>query len=364
MRKAFSILVCCLFAALLTDCEKDEPVVPSTLHVETPGTLPTLIPEAKKHEITSLKLTGNLNGTDIRFIREMAGSDVNGNKTTGKLAALDLSEANIVEGGEAYFQFEYAPENPPYKTSNNNIGAYMFSGCDKLTSITIPNNVTAINYRVFQDCTSLKEFIVTSDNSNFSAVDGILFDKEKTSLISYPCERGATNYTIPDKVTSIREIAFSGCKKLTSITIPNSVTSIEENAFFNCTGLSSITIPDGVTIIKRWTFCRCIGLTSITIPDGVTSVERQAFSQCAELRSVTIGKEVTTIGFEAFSRCWELKDIFSRNPTPPTCDYYYGSFSEYSKASRTLYVPAGSLQAYKEAKHWKEFENIVETAMP
>lgn len=76
-----------------------------TINVETAGTLPSLIPSSQKNEIKNLTLTGFLNGTDIRFIREMAGRDYNGNSTVGKLSVLDLSKAQIVAGGEAYNRY-------------------------------------------------------------------------------------------------------------------------------------------------------------------------------------------------------------------------------------------------------------------
>ena len=235
MKKEILIL-CCLFAALLTGCKNDEPVEPPppptpvngrlTLHLKTPGTLHTVISESDKYEITSLTLTGNLNGTDIRFIREMAGSNEYGNEILfllGKLAALDLSGANIVEGGEAYiYQNQVA-----YYTSAKEIGSYMFYSCANLTSIAINKNIT-----------------------------------------------------------SIRSCAFSNCKGLTSITIPDGVTSIGFIAFGYSPNLTSITIPNSVTSIGLYTFAECKGLTSVAIGKNVASIGFRAFYSCTSLKEV------------------------------------------------------------------------------
>ena len=95
-----------------------------------------------------------------------------------------------------------------------------------------------------------------------------------------------TSITIPENITSIGRCAFSGCDGLTSITIPDSVTSIGSSAFENCSGLTSIVIPDSVTSIDHWTFQYCTGLTSATIGNGVKSISRYAFWDCASLKDI------------------------------------------------------------------------------
>ena len=95
-----------------------------------------------------------------------------------------------------------------------------------------------------------------------------------------------TSITIPENITSISRCAFSGCDGLTSITIPDSVTSIGSSAFENCSGLTSIVIPDSVTSIDHWAFQYCTGLTSATIGNGVKSISRYAFWDCASLKDI------------------------------------------------------------------------------
>ena len=155
-----------------------------------------------------------------------------------------------------------------------------------LTSITISNSVTSIGSFAFEDCSKLTSINVNSGNTKYTSIDGILFDKNKTTLIRYPEAKTGTTYTIPNSVTSIRSFAFNGCSKLTSITIPNSVTSIGSHAFNGCSKLTSITISNSVTSIGIGAFANT-GLTSITIPSRVKSIGVYAFSYCTNLTKVT-----------------------------------------------------------------------------
>ena len=212
-----------------------------TIELNKAGTLPDRISESKKYLITNLKIVGEVNGTDWLFIREMAGSDLCGDKTDGKLSILDLSDAKIVGGGLLYFLSEY--------TSNDKLGDYAFYGCSGLTSLTIPSSVTSIGASAFEGC------------------------------------NGLTSLVIPSGVTSIGDKAFHGCSGLISLTIPSSVTSIGWSAFSGCSGLTSLTIPSSVTMISGEVFSGCSGLTSLVIPSSVTLISRSAFSGCSALTS-------------------------------------------------------------------------------
>jgi len=216
--------------------------------------------------------------------------------------------------------------------SVTSIGNFAFFCCTGLTSVTIPNSVTSIGDGAFSGCSCLTSINVASDNSNYCSVDGVLFNKDKTTLIQYPgAKQGA--YTIPNSVTSIGDWAFYYCSGLTSVTIPNSVTSIGNSAFSGCSGLQSIKIPNSVTSIGAWAFSDCTGLTSVTIPNSVTSIGNGAFAYCSGLTSVT---------------CFAT--------TPPQLD---SDVFEVVDESIPLYVPAGSIIAYQSADVWKDFTNIL-----
>jgi hypothetical protein len=143
---------------------------------------------------------------------------------------------------------------------------------------------------------------VAPDNANYSSDNGVLFNKDKTSLIKYPVGRSDA-YAIPDMVISIKDDAFDNCRGLTSIAIPNSVTSIGMGAFRSCNNLTSITIPNSVTSIGDAAFAYCCALSSVILPDNVTSIEDNTFAHCTNLTSIAIPNSVTSIGEFAFHDC-------------------------------------------------------------
>lgn len=126
-----------------------------TLKLTEAGTLPNKIGSSKKNLVTNLKIIGEINGTDLRFIREMAGCDVQGYRTSGNLSVLDLSEARFVEGGDYYYYYYAGYENVYRHTNNDIISEYSFIGCHSLKSVNIPSSVTSIGWRAFESCSSL-----------------------------------------------------------------------------------------------------------------------------------------------------------------------------------------------------------------
>ena len=268
-----------------------------TIKLEEAGTLPSKIGDTKKYKITNLKIMGEINGTDLRFIREMAGCDYKGMGTEGKLVTLDLSEAKIVEGGDFYYGYYdyYDHHSYYYTTSDDVIGDYAFSGCSSLTSLTLPSSVTSIGGHAFEKCSGLTSLTLPSSVTSIGE-------------FAFRYCSGLTSLTIPSGVTTIDYYAFADCRGLTSLTLPSSVTSIGGYAFAWCSGLTSLTLHSSVTSIGDYAFAWCSGLTSLTLPSSVTSIGGHAFESCSGLTSLTLPSSVTEIDRSAFERCNNLKE--------------------------------------------------------
>ena len=189
------------------------------------------------------------------------------------------------------------------------IGYYAFSECSALTSITIPKGVTSIDKGVFSGCSSLESIVVDENNQKYISENGILFNKEKTEIITYPAKKEGTIYNIPENVNSIDNYAFYGCSSLESINIPEGVTKIGRKVFYGCNSLESIIIPARVTSIGDYAFYQCSRLESITIPEGVRSIGSYAFYQCSSLKSIKIPEKVTMIEEYIFYECNSLTEI-------------------------------------------------------
>ena len=236
-------------------------------HVEQAGTLPELIGEENKFLISEMKVTGPLNGTDIRFIREMAGRDVTNKETAGVLTKLDLREAEIVEGGDYYYQGK-----TQYYSSNMAIGDCMFYRCN-LVDVRLPENIKSIGEDVFYSCGSLK------------------------------------NVSLPEGLLTIGSSAFYACVGLISISFPKGLTTIESSAFQYCDGLHDIVLPIGLVTLDSKAFMQCDGLTDVTLPDGLKTIGSSAFQECPELRNINIPEGLTTLDDDAFYKCSRLTHI-------------------------------------------------------
>lgn len=241
-----------------------------------------------------------------------------GDTITVDMVSADYLAFELNEDGESYCvtDFYYSTTFTKIEipdTYNDlpvtSIGAKSFLEC-AFTQITIPDSVTNIGDYAFLYCPSLTEINVVEGNPNYCSENGVLFNKDKTTLIQYPMGKKDKSYSITDSVTNIGEMAFGYCTSLTSIVIPDSVTSIGSEAFFMCVSLTSITIPNSVTSVGSEAFCSCVSLTSINIPDSVTSIGEYAFVGCFNLTYAIIPDSVTYIGEEAFYYCYCLNDVF------------------------------------------------------
>lgn len=225
--------------------------------------------------------------------------------------------------------------------SVTSIGTQAFYGCYTLTSIRIPSRVEAIGDGAFADCRKLKEISVDTNNRNFLSDNGILFSKDRSSILSYPIEKDDSRYEIPngtkyirgyafynsdladilipDSVTFIGDHAFSRCLKLTAMDVPDSVTAIGAWAFCECQRIKKITLPAGISSIEEYTFGLCLNLVNITVPRKVTTIDKRAFYKCGKMESITLYGDILSIASAAFSGCNSLSDVF-----------FYGSEQQWS----------------------------------
>lgn len=161
---------------------------------------------------------------------------------------------------------------------------------------------------------------------------------------------------IGDCVTNINDNAFRKCSGLTDITISDSVTNIGNSTFMGCKKLSGLTIGNSVATIGYDAFNTCFSLSSITIPNSVLSIDYRAFNECSSLTSVTIPASVVNIGDSAFVYCRGLTSVTVLATTPPTIGY--NVFMDTNDCP--IYVPSGSVNAYKTANKWSTYASRIQ----
>jgi hypothetical protein len=190
-----------------------------------------------------------------------------------------------------------------------------FAGQNTVTSVMIPNGITALSSGAFNSCS------------------------------------GLTNLTLPNSLTSISDNAFSGCSGLTKVVIPNSVTNVGDTAFYGCSSLTDLTIGNHVTYLGRQTFCFCQALTRVVIPDSVTRIEDGyidfggpigLFGVCNSLTNVTVGSGLAYLGEGAFAFCPNLTGVYFRGNAPGLSDSAYGERMFDNSDSVIVYYLAGS----------------------
>ena len=227
-RKIYSILL----ATMLPMCLFGQ----KSVKVIEAGTLPSLISDEEKYNIEYLIVAGEINGTDLRLIRDMAGNNYKGELTKGQLSRLDMSGAKIIAGGENYldcyqiFIDESASMTDSrgfiFATANDTISQWLFVGCNSLSEVILPEDVKAIEQNAFAE-----------------------------SLV--------TKVVIPDGIKHIGERAFYRNLKLASMQLPSTLRSIGPNAFAYCSGLTEIDLSYNLTEIGKNAFRKCTGLTVI-----------------------------------------------------------------------------------------------------
>lgn len=189
--------------------------------LEQAGTLAGKLPQGERGQVTSLKVSGPLNGADILVLREMGKSH---------LSELDMSDASIVAGGPSYFPV--GSDQDAY-TQDDRFSTRFFYGCTALTSVTLPKTLMSVSNDAFTNCPSLKELKVT-DSEYFTSVDGILFNASMERLVRCPQGKSIESYDIPRGVVEIYPGAFRNVKTLRSVSFPASTWSISDFSFYGC----------------------------------------------------------------------------------------------------------------------------------
>ncbi len=275
------------------------------------GTLSENIPADKKYTITDLKISGPLNGTDLKFLRDMLGVNEMWKATDGKLVNLDMTDATLHEGGSYYMAADgsQATTAPVWIYSRNDaLPEELFSGT-KLETIQLPTSIKGI-YSSFSDAKFLKGDII-----------------------------------VPEGIQFIGEWAFAG-SSIEGILLPNSLHDGPNKYYFNGAALGG------------HAFQGCTHLRAIRFPAGVTMIKGQTFAGCTALKDFYIPASITELEAEFISNCTSLESIYAEALTPAKAEYRAFAGVDFDKV--TVYVPANARSAYESADEWSEFKNIEE----
>ena len=311
------------------------------------GTLSEAIDEKEMFQFEELAISGPLNGTDMRVIREMLGRDLQGNETYGKLASLNLSDAKILEGGLSYDLNRY--------TVTDKITYGLFADCSRLKELYLPDETTIVEDNAFKNCTSLHtihipvnthkvyssegcneltNLKVNEANSYLKSIDGALYNQALTTLFWMPEGKEMID-ALPESLSIIEDYAFRN-SKLTSITLPDNIVTCGVGAFWGSR------------------------IQSINLPDKMRSISNALFQHCNNLEVVYLGKNIERLGEYCFDGC-PLKELHVQTiDFPPMCTSktFLGLEELYSTC--TLYVPKGHKKIYENHDYWGLFTNIVE----
>jgi hypothetical protein len=354
----------------------------------TAGGLTSALTATEKSTITNLTITGTVDARDFKTMRdemlELAILDI-GNV----VVAADQSNAKNSIPYSAFYDYSTSKgkkslstvtlpstittisseafkgcgvSNINFPPSLTNVGDNAFQGCP--LSVNIPATLTWIGTNAFLSCGTIN---VEDANPNYSSLNGVLFNKDQTTLIQ--CNLGNVNglgYTIPSTVKTIGYYAFAGTENLTYLTMPNSVTAIGGYAFAGCRSLRQLNgmglnIPSSVTSLGSNAFEDCSSAYSVVIPPSIKNIPYGCFRWCV-FSSITISSSVTSISNQAFYMNPVLLDYFYNSVKvyakhPVTIN---GETFGYNKYSYTLYVPPGCSYEYSIAPYWKDFGRIRE----
>ena len=254
-----------------------------------------------------------------------------------------MGRAMLVDGstqkGEVRIPSELSYEGKDYTVTS--IGKSAFTENMNLTKVFIPRTImnTDLSNNVgfysdpFYGCTALQSIEVEDGNPAVCSVDGVLFNKEKTKLLSYPAGATQTSYTVPESVTWIEPLAFSYSQHLRVVTLTDYVTELGYSAFYECKSLEEVRLPSGLKTLANYLFGNCQRLKSVTIPQGVTYLGLKAFYCCTSLTSVTMPESITSTDYSVFEGCTSLESV---TLSPNLSKIEYNMFANCSSLKKLL----------------------------
>ncbi len=235
---------------------------------------------------------------------------------------------------------------------------------DKILSESEANAIRAVNIDSKKNIYSVKgiEYFVNLESFQaYNAIELRTLDLSKNTNLRtikeqalYKCH-GLESVILPSTITTIEDDAFHECPTLSSINIPNGVKSIGSYAFAGDLKLLEIALPQDIETIGKNAFA-ATGLRSFALPEGVTVTSQYMCYNCQKLTSLTLPTTITNIGYRSFDECNALVEIHCKATTPPTLEQY--AF-EATVNGRKIYVPQGSVEAYKTAEGWSDFADQI-----
>lgn len=321
-------------------------VTTSTSIINDAGQLTELVGD-DKYRFTTLSIAGFLNGDDLRTLRDMAGCDNEGKATAGQLSDIDLSGAQIAEGGKAYAEGHF--------TQTNVVGKAMLASCEKRKRIVLPLQTTKIEADAFRNCsslhtievptlvesietsagcTALAEINVQAGNSHYSSKDGVLLSGDGKNILWFPMGKEG-EYTLPSTVTTVGDYAFRNCR------------------------IETFRFADGLTSIGKYAFYNS-SVKEVSLPSTVKQIPTGLFQKCAYLTTVHLGKNTEMLGDYVFDGC-PITNLYISAPTPPYCsNSTFASSGNNIFSTCRVHVPKNRRIYYRGDVIWAQFKRIVE----
>ena len=260
-------------------------------------------------------------------------------------------------------EVEYEGEKYTVTSVNQNVS---FSKNSSITKIIIPKTVKntdfgsneGFKYNPFVDCFSVESIEVEEGNPAICSVDGVLFNKDTTTLIGYPAASARESYTVPASVKTAGDGAFFNSKYLKKIVLPDNIETLGYSLFASSKSLEEVTLPSSIKELSIYLFKDCTKLKSVVIPEGVTTIGYSAFEGCSRLESISLPESINFIDFFAFGSLSNLKNVYCQAKIVPNTSQ--NVFGNVNLSKVTLHVPAASISAYQATEPWKNFKEIVE----